>query len=64
MRIRRNPEGCRCVGVKTAKMNGHRLIFEVSKLEGNQHDDRSRQCASARPGRGQPGRGESGSASQ
>jgi hypothetical protein len=22
-------------------MNGHRLIFEVSKLEGDQHDDRT-----------------------
>lgn len=40
--------------------NGHRLIsFEMSKFEGDQHDDRTRQSAPARPRRGRPRRGES-----
>ncbi|MFE9651151.1 tyrosine-type recombinase/integrase [Streptomyces sp. NPDC006365] len=45
-------------------MNGHRLIFEMSKLEGDQHDDRTIQSAPAHPRRGQPRRGESRSAAR
>ncbi|MEU8687426.1 hypothetical protein [Streptomyces sp. NPDC048665] len=33
--------GCSGVEVRTAETNGHRLTFEVSKLEGDQHDDRT-----------------------
>ncbi|MER6694196.1 hypothetical protein, partial [Streptomyces minutiscleroticus] len=40
-------------GRMPAWMNGHRLIFEVSKLEGDQNDDRTRQSAPARPHRGE-----------